>query len=148
MNPNLDDEQIEESAIEADAFGGDQGSEEEAVPAGGATIVVKRAGVETEEKFTFVPPAIIGRFDASVGPVDIDLGALPEGAYVSRKHAKVSCEDGVWSITDMGSSNGTYVLREDFEKVDEAELVDGTEFALGNARFVIRIPGPEPSEAP
>lgn len=106
---------------------------------GVAHITVKRAGVETEEVFEFVPPAVIGRFDPSVGPVDIDLGGLPEGAYVSRKHAKVSFEDGQWSLTDLGSSNGTYVLRDDFEKIESAELVDGTEFALGNARFVFNL---------
>lgn len=106
---------------------------------GGARIIVKRAGVETAEVFEFMPPAVIGRFDPSVGPVDIDLGNLPEGAYVSRKHARVDCEDGVWKITDLGSSNGTYVLKDDFEKVDESTLEDGTEFALGNARFVIHL---------
>ena len=111
----------------------------EAAP-GTARITVKRAGVETEEVFDFAAPAVIGRFDPSVGPVDIDLGNLPEGSYVSRKHARVSCEDGVWKLADLGSSNGTYVLRDDFEKVDEAELVDGTEFALGNARFVFHLP--------
>lgn len=104
-----------------------------------AKITVKRAGVETEEVFEFLPPAVIGRFDPSVGPVDIDLGNLPEGSYVSRKHAKVVCEDGVWKIMDLGSSNGTYVLKDDFEKVDESVLEDGTEFALGNARFVIHF---------
>lgn len=106
---------------------------------GQAQITVKRGGVATEEVFLFAPPAVIGRFDPSVGPVDIDLGGLPEGAYVSRKHAKISCEEGVWKLTDLGSSNGTYVLRDDFEKIDEAELQDGTEFALGNARFVFHL---------
>ncbi len=108
-------------------------------PAAHTRLIVKRAGVETEEVFEFEPPATIGRFDPSVGPIDIDLGGLPEGAYVSRKHAKISCEDGVWKITDLGSSNGTYVLRDDFEKVEEAEITDGTEIALGNARFVLRL---------
>lgn len=115
---------------------------ESAVPAtesGQAQITVKRGGVATEEVFLFAPPAVIGRFDPSVGPVDIDLGGLPEGAYVSRKHAKISCEDGIWKLTDLGSSNGTYLLRDDFEKIDEAELQDGSEFALGNARFVFHL---------
>ena len=39
----------------------------------------------------------------------------------------------------MGSSNGTFVLHDDFEKVDEAELKDGDEIALGNARFVFHM---------
>jgi len=106
---------------------------------GVARLVVKRSGAETSESFEIHPPAIIGRFDPEVGPIDVDLGPLPEGVYVSRKHAKITMEDGVYSITDLGSSNGTYVLRDDFERVETAELTDGTEFALGNARFVFHV---------
>lgn len=104
-----------------------------------ASLTVKRSGVETTEVFEFTPPATIGRFDPSVGPIDVDLANLPEGAYVSRKHAKIVHENGAWKVVDLGSSNGTYALRDDFEKVDEAELADGDEFALGNARFVFHI---------
>lgn len=107
--------------------------------AGQAKLIVKRNGAETEDVFDIFPPAMIGRFDAAVGPIDVDLGPLPEGVYVSRKHAKIVCEDGVWKLVDLGSSNGTFVLRDDFERVDEAELADGSEFALGNARFVFRL---------
>jgi hypothetical protein len=101
-----------------------------------ARLIVKRSGAETDVEFFINPPCIIGRFDPSIGPIDIDLGNLPEGSYVSRKHAKITCDDGVYKISDMGSSNGTFILRDDFEKVDEAELHDGDEIALGNARFV------------
>jgi pSer/pThr/pTyr-binding forkhead associated (FHA) protein len=104
-----------------------------------ATLVVKRSGVETDESFVVTNPSVIGRFDPSVGPIDIDLGNLPEGVYVSRKHAKITQTDGVWSIHDLGSSNGTFVLKDDFERVEEAELSDGTEIALGNARFVFHL---------
>ena len=106
---------------------------------GPARLVVKRSGAETDTEFTITSPAVIGRFDPGVGPVDVDLGGLPEGAYVSRKHAKLEFEDGVWKIKDLGSSNGTFILRDDFERVEEAELTDGQEFALGNARFVFHL---------
>lgn len=115
-----------------------------------ARLVVKRSGAETDVEFPVNPPCVIGRFDPSIGPIDIDLGNLPEGAYVSRKHASISCDDGTWKLTDLGSSNGTFVLRDDFEKVDEAELHDGDEIALGNARFMFHLVGSEPAsdEAP
>ena len=48
-------------------------------------------------------------------------------------------EDGVWKIKDLGSSNGTYLLRDDFDRVEEGELTDGQEIALGNARFVFQL---------
>ncbi len=113
----------------------------DAAPAdtGQATLTVKRQGMETDSVFTLNPPSTIGRFDPNVGPIDVDLADLPEGVYVSRKHAKITCEDGVWKLVDLGSSNGTFVLRDDFERVDEAELADGTEFALGNARFIFKL---------
>lgn len=117
----------------------DQVTEDAEAPAGTARLVVKRNGAETDEAFTIHPPAIIGRFDPEVGPVDVDLGPLPEGIYVSRKHAKLTCEDGIWQIHDLGSSNGTFVLRNDFERVETADLSDGTEIALGNARFVFHL---------
>jgi pSer/pThr/pTyr-binding forkhead associated (FHA) protein len=104
-----------------------------------ATLTVRRNGTDTDTVFVVNPPTVIGRFDPAVGPIDIDLGSLPEGAYVSRKHAKIVLEDGVYTIQDLGSSNGTFVLRDDFERVESAELSDGTEIALGNARFVFRI---------
>lgn len=107
----------------------------------GARIVLKRGGVPTDLVFELHPPATIGRFDPSVGPIDVDLGTQPEGAYVSRKHAKIVLDDGVWKLVDLGSSNGTFVLRDDFERVEEAELADGQEFALGNARFVFELTG-------
>lgn len=101
-------------------------------------LVVVRAGKPTEEEFPFTPPAVLGRFDPSVGPVDVDLGTIPEGVYVSRKHARISEADGVYTLEDLGSSNGTYIRRDDFERVEQVEIRDGDEFALGNARFLFR----------
>jgi len=104
-----------------------------------AKLVLKRGGVLTDIEYEIHAPATIGRFDPSVGPIDVDLASQPEGAYVSRKHAKIVQDDGVWKVIDLGSSNGTFVLKDDFERVEEAELIDGQEFALGNARFVFSL---------
>lgn len=125
---------------EIEAVAGDVPAPEEQVVAVTPRLVVKRAGNETEEIFFFAAPAVVGRFDPSVGPVDVDLGNIPEGSYVSRKHAKVVAEGDGFKLIDLGSSNGTYVLRNgDFERIEETEIVDGDEIALGNARFVFRL---------
>lgn len=104
-----------------------------------ATLFLVRGGTETGDKFAFQPPAVVGRFDPSVGPIDVDLGTVPEGSYVSRRHAKITFEDGTWRLADLGSSNGTFLLRQDFERIEEAEIQDGDEVAFGNARFVFRV---------
>ncbi|HEY0866375.1 MAG TPA: FHA domain-containing protein [Fimbriimonas sp.] len=101
-----------------------------------AKLVLKRNGAETDVEFPVNPPCVIGRFDPSVGPIDIDLGSLPEAMYVSRKHAKITCEEDGYHLQDLGSSNGTYVLRDDFERIDDVLIQPGDEIALGNARFV------------
>ncbi len=119
---------------------GDEPSATSGATTTGARLVVKRNGAETDEIFPVSSPATIGRFDPAVGPIDVDLGPLPEGAYVSRKHARLTQENGVWTVADLGSSNGTFVLKDgDFARAESAELADGDEFALGNARFVLRL---------
>jgi len=112
-----------------------------------AELVLMRGGAEAGPKYPLGARNTIGRFDPSVGPIDVDLGDLPEGSYVSRKHASITFEDGSWVIRDLGSSNGVFVLREDFEKVEEATLEDGMEVALGNARFIFRLEEAETAES-
>lgn len=143
MNDTPIEEQDEQEAAgeavaEAQAAYEDAPEEEQPPEASGPRLILKRSGQETEFVFPFSPPATIGRFDPSVGPVDVDLGQIEESNYVSRKHARIVFEDDTYRIKDLGSSNGTFVLRDDFEKVEEAELNDGDEISLGNARFVFR----------
>lgn len=108
-----------------------------ALGTGKGKLTLKRGGVETDIVFPFLAPAIIGRFDPTVGPIDIDLGALqPEGGYISRRHAEIRFEDGQYFVRDLGSANGTYVLADDFVKVDDSPIAHGVEIAFGNARFV------------
>jgi pSer/pThr/pTyr-binding forkhead associated (FHA) protein len=115
-------------------------AEEEAAPLPTfAKIVLKRNGVETDIEYPVTPSSVVGRFDPDKGPIEIDLGPLPEAVYISRKHARFDQEDDVWKITDLGSSNGTFVLKQDFERVETADLEDGTEIAFGNVRFVFKL---------
>jgi hypothetical protein len=49
---------------------------------------------------------VVGRFDPSAGPVDIDLSGGQGENYISRRHAEVFLENGVWMVRDLGSTNG------------------------------------------
>lgn len=105
---------------------------------GGVRIVLKREGAESEHVFKISGPVTVGRFDPSQGPIDIDMKDLPEGAYISRKHAMIRPSSDGWEIADLGSSNGTWVMTDagQFEKVESSPIHNSQEFALGNARFV------------
>lgn len=51
-----------------------------------------------------------------------------KGSRVSRKHAKITVgDDGVWTLEDLGSTNGTYVFNEKDELV-QVKRLNITEF--------------------
>jgi hypothetical protein len=129
-------EDVERKAEEAADAALAEGASDGAVH---ARLVMLRKGQPSEIEFLVVPPMVIGRADASVGAIDVDLTAFEEGAYVSRRHAKIAVEGGAFVLEDLGSSNGTYIKRDDYEKVERVELEDGDEVAFGNAKFVFRI---------
>jgi pSer/pThr/pTyr-binding forkhead associated (FHA) protein len=114
------------------------------VVTGLAKLTLRRAGAITSEAFPLGERVTIGRFDAETGPVDVDLGPLPEGAYLSRHHAEVwRDENGKWFIKDLGSQNGTFVRPDKstkFQRVNQDQPIsDGDEIAFGNARFEFRM---------
>lgn len=104
-----------------------------------ARFVLKESGAETDSTYPLAHGAIVGRFDPALGPVDVDCAELSDGNTVSRRHAKIEQGDSGWSFTDLGSSNGSYVLRDgQFERVEMADLTEGTEVAFGKVVFVFR----------
>lgn len=70
----------------------------------------------------------------------IDLGRergevlFPEDGYVSGLHCKISCEDGDAYVTDLGSSNGTFV-----QVIEETELRNGDVLLMGQQLFRIAL---------
>lgn len=70
----------------------------------------------------------------------ITIGRHPECAItvsqpsVSRRHAKVWFEGGVYCVEDLGSSNGTYINN---QRVTKATLTDGSELRCGD--FLMRF---------
>jgi hypothetical protein len=79
------------------------------------------------------------RFAIAGGAV---LGRLPEcdvsldDPSVSRRHARVGRQDGVWFVEDLGSTNGTRIGE---RAVSRGELSDGDELRLGNVRLVFTL---------
>mgnify|MGYP000874401954 CR=1 FL=1 len=67
---------------------------------------------------------IIGR--SSDADIQVDRDS------VSRRHARLARVEGGWSISDLQSTNGTYVNN---EQVREQPLVDGDYLKIGNTIF-------------
>lgn len=116
----------------------------------GATVryrlQAKRYGVvsTTEEVPLAGERLIVGRFDSETGPVDVDLGASPDAATISRHHAELSRNgEGKWTVRDLGSTNGVFVKAATDSGFgprlgEPRTLSDGDELAFGNARFIFR----------
>ena len=73
---------------------------------------------------------------------DATIGRLPEcevtldDSSVSRRHARVTFRDSAWTVTDLGSTNGTKV---NGQRVEEATLSDGDRLELGSVRLVFAL---------
>ncbi len=132
-------ESPEEVARQAEMAAEDALSKAVIEPGGSVRLLMVRGGQITDIEFSFELPATIGRKDVSSGEVTVDLTEYEEGAYVSRQHARISSVEGAVVLQDLGSANGTYLKRTDYEKVDRAELSDGDQIAFGNAKFVFKL---------
>lgn len=77
-----------------------------------AKLVIERGDGPGSEFRLVGTESIIGRWDADNGVFpDVDLDSHDPEAKVSRRHARVRMENGVYAIEDLGSTNGTYVNR-------------------------------------
>jgi Protein of unknown function (DUF3662)/FHA domain len=74
-----------------------------------------------------IPPdgAVLGR--------SRDCEITIEDANISRRHAEVRLENGAWSITDLGSTNGIEI---NGERVPSAKLEPGDRIVLGRTELV------------
>ncbi len=111
-------------------------------PAGEAKLGIKKFGAPTGE---FIPlqgeRLVVGRFDASSGPVDIDLSGLGGQEHISRRHAELYREEGRWAVRDLGSTNGVYIKRKGETSFsprlqEPSPLADGDELAFGNLMLI------------
>ena len=80
----------------------------------------------------------------------VSIGRNPGSAVytsnpsVSRNHGRIAQENGHWAITDLGSSNGTY-LNDSDERIEERQLNTDDRVRCGD--FVIRfVDSEEPTE--
>jgi pSer/pThr/pTyr-binding forkhead associated (FHA) protein len=97
----------------------------DALPPGTALLVVKR-GPNAGSRFLLdKDTTTAGRHPES----DIFL----DDVTVSRRHAEFHREDGGFTVSDVGSLNGTYLNR---ERIETAPLSGGDEVQIGKFRLV------------
>jgi hypothetical protein len=82
---------------------------------------------------------IIGRGDAARG-IEPDISLTEDAALtggVSRLHAKVFCQDNNYYLSDLNSTNSTYLNEQKLAPQQPSRLRDGDEIRLG--RYLLRL---------
>jgi hypothetical protein len=91
----------------------------------GPALIVRSGGGRAGETFhPDAPETTIGRSP--------DCGIFLDDVTVSRKHAVLRNRDGVFTIEDQGSLNGTFVNR---KRVEAGQVEDGDELQIGKYRL-------------
>jgi hypothetical protein len=83
---------------------------------------------------------LIGWYDAAAGAApDIDLHPLGGSAQgVSRQHAVLRASAGQWALSDLGSTNGTFINDAPLAPNSTVALADRTRIRLGNLVIFFR----------
>src|SRR5512138_2834460 len=93
-------------------------------------VISEKGGGERRE--------IFDKHEINVGRVQGNDLMLPKG-NVSKRHARLVFRDGRFIVTDLNSTNGTYVNR---RRISQATIVrQGDRIYIGD--YVIRIDAPE-----
>ena len=88
------------------------------LPEGGAPISLTKSA------------ALLGRNPSSTA-ADTQLISVPDPSKtVSKTHARLTLADGVWTIVDLNSTNGVYLLN---EAGDETEVEAGVPTTIGDS---------------
>ena len=102
---------------------------------GVAKLVVEEKGRPPKVYDLSTAPVVIGR----AAEADIHL----DESYISRKHAKISYEDGKFYIEDLRSHIGTTYHG---ERINRREMNDSDEFFLGAVKLIFKRETPKPQE--
>ncbi len=106
-----------------------------------ARLVIERGKSVGKQFLLSSAESNIGRWDADGGIFpDVDLDSDDPEAKVSRRHARITFNDGKYLLEDMGSTNGTFINRgKRLLPGTSQPLNDGDEIIVGKTFLRFRV---------
>jgi FHA domain-containing protein len=106
-----------------------------------AMLVIERGKSVGKQFLLNATESQIGRWDADGGVFpDVDLDSDDPEAKVSRRHARITMQDGNYFVEDLGSTNGTFVNRgKRLSPGARQPLADGDEIIVGKTFLRFRL---------
>ena len=77
-------------------------------------------------------PFVIGKYKNNVD-------YLLDKEVVSRYHLKITMEDDKYYITDLNSTNGTYLNEKPLPCYKKHEIVSGDEVSIAGIKYIFRL---------
>jgi pSer/pThr/pTyr-binding forkhead associated (FHA) protein len=112
-----------------------------AAPNPHAKLVIERGKSLGKQFLLSGAESNIGRWDADGGIFpDVDLDSDDPEAKVSRRHARITLNDGTYWLEDLGSTNGTFINRgKRLSPGTGQPLTDGDEIIVGKTFLRFQI---------
>ena len=105
-----------------------EGSSTRSTPGAPTHLLVTEGGLTGTRIGLTGAPVLIGRAN--------DSTLVLEDDYASTRHARISLQDGVWVVEDLGSTNGTYLGQ---RKIDGPVQLDiGAPLRIGKTVLELR----------
>lgn len=131
--PALSTEQVPQKPLDVTAPQG--GVEVPRLAGRGLALIIR--GYE-EPIFAEGPAIVLGRYDPGSSYPTVDLTPFNAGALgVSRMHARIHCQNDVYLIEDLNSTNGTWVNQQRLPADKKQGLANGDVIQLG--QLVMRV---------
>lgn len=106
------------------------------IPSEKLTLIDEVSGQHFEVS---ILPAVIGRQKSNMaaGSVTVDLRDLPQGRYVSGRHARLTYQGGQYMVENLTPHNRLLVNGAPVEQGESKTIHDGTQIQVG--RIVLRF---------
>jgi pSer/pThr/pTyr-binding forkhead associated (FHA) protein len=117
-----------------------------AAPAGGHTwaadaqpkLTVNK-GLKLSVEYPIFPgPNYIGRADDKAVDIDLDDQEQPDRVWSSRQHACLNFENGVLTLEDLNSANGTFLNRAKIQPGQKYNLKPDDTIQIGTVQFKVK----------